>query len=397
MKKIGLKYTLPVLRKGKKIVSVPKGSTKIIEQAKQRWLVEYYYENPETLKPHRIRETIKLNRIKDPVEKQIFADTYVKELTDLLKSGYSPFSDNNDLKSDIIAISLKDAIDQWLEYHLSKGSRKKSIGDFRSKSSFLLSYFKADKKVKDITTIEMTNMMLFYEKGQKWVGTTFKNSRIAYVNFFNFLKRIGKVDVSPMDNFHERRKILKSTRHQIFSEQDFIKIKDWLFKNDPYALYFLQLLYYTCARPSEIRKLPIKYIDVIEKKITIPASISKNKKTQTIPLDPQLADIFIGLSIDKFPPNYIVSGSKKEMIGDKILPEKEVYLRIQKCYDDLTLTDKGYTLYSIKHYSNVRRYRNGWKLEEIQTINRHASLSETENYLRELMKDVTVTRAAPVF
>ena len=57
--------------------------------------------------------------------------------------------------------------------------------------------------------------------------------------------------------------------------------------------------------------------------------------------------------------------------------------------------DNNYTLYSFKHLSNVRKFRAGWTLAEICSANRHGSLSETETYLKELLKFVRSDKAIP--
>lgn len=68
-----------------------------------------------------------------------------------------------------------------------------------------------------------------------------------------------------------------------------------------------------------------------------------------------------------------------------------VFSRIIK---KLGLDGKGYTLYSVKHYANIKRYMNGWGVADIMIGNRHHSLSETENYLRDLVDFVDVSKKA---
>lgn len=62
-------YTVPKLVKGKRVTTVPKGSTWAKEEAKQNWYVEFFFHNPETDKMERFRPTKNLNRLKDPKEK----------------------------------------------------------------------------------------------------------------------------------------------------------------------------------------------------------------------------------------------------------------------------------------------------------------------------------------
>ena len=64
-----LPYTLPRLVKGKRIISVPKGSTYAKEEARQNWYIEFFFHNAETGQMERFRPTKNLNRIKSPREK----------------------------------------------------------------------------------------------------------------------------------------------------------------------------------------------------------------------------------------------------------------------------------------------------------------------------------------
>jgi hypothetical protein len=60
-------YTIPKLVKGKRITTVPKGSTWAKEEAKQNWYVEFFFHNPETDKMERFRSGIVGNIISGQV------------------------------------------------------------------------------------------------------------------------------------------------------------------------------------------------------------------------------------------------------------------------------------------------------------------------------------------
>lgn len=58
------KYSTPKLYRGKAILSIPKGSSKLKELAKNKWYVNY------TFNGEQIRVTGGINRIKDETEKE---------------------------------------------------------------------------------------------------------------------------------------------------------------------------------------------------------------------------------------------------------------------------------------------------------------------------------------
>ena len=101
------------------------------------------------------------------------------------------------------------------------------------------------------------------------------------------------------------------------------------------------------------------------------------------------------LQIEKFDKEYFLLGSATTLISQKMCAENYAYNSFKKCLEATGLLDKNYTLYSFKHLSNVRKFRAGWTLAEICSANRHGSLSETETYLKELLKFVRSDKAIP--
>ena len=87
------KYSTPEIKKGRDITSVPKGSTKAIEQAKQIWFVQYMYEGKQ------IRVKGGLNRIKNPEEKAYEANVLLSSIKDDLKNGFNPLNPEEYIES----------------------------------------------------------------------------------------------------------------------------------------------------------------------------------------------------------------------------------------------------------------------------------------------------------
>jgi len=258
-----------------------------------------------------------------------------------------------------------------------------------------MEYVGENKKITEVTAVDITRFMNETEARKKWEAKTFEVTRQALSTFFNYLNNMGRITKNPLDGFKERRKILKSVKHQLYSDVDFEKVGLWLQANDPYTLFCLQAIYFTCIRPAELRLLQLKHIDINRQLITIPGNISKNKKTETIHVDDEFIEILKKLDFNKFNEDDYLTGNVKSIIGNKPAPEKTAYNGLRACLKALELLDKGYTLYSSKHLSNVRKRRANWSIEEIQVANRHASIAQTEIYLRDLMKDVKVNKPIP--
>jgi len=391
-----LPYTIPRLFKGKKIESVPKGSTWAKEEALQSWYVEFFFQNPQTGQMERFRPAKNLNRIKDPHEKLKHFTRLCEAYTVALEGGWNPLDErsNEELKKQISSINLLQAKVLFEQYHIAKGTREKSRRSYLSKVNQFISYYGEDKKVTDITDYEITDFLNTMERNEKWVGVTYNSARIILNNYFRYLKVNKYIPVNPVTDTETRTKI-KTESHQIFSDEDFKKIIAWLKKHDPYCLLFVRMIYYTCIRPKELRYLQLKYIDLKRNVITVPASIAKNKKSLPVHIDPSLLKELKPLKIATYPDDYYLLGSTSSIVGPDRIGENTPYNKFQKCLEETNLLNKNYTLYSFKHLSNVQKFKAGWTLAEICSANRHGSLAETETYLKDLLKFVKTDKVIP--
>jgi len=366
-----LHYTIPRLFKGKKIESVPKGSTRAKEEALQNWYVEFFFHNPQTGQMERFRPTKNLNRIKDPSEKLKHFTKLCSAYTEALEGGWNPLDEkaNDKLKKQISSVNLLQAKVLFEPYHIAKGTREKSRRSYLSKVNQFINYYGEDKRVIDITDYEITEFLNTMEREEKWVGVTYNNTRIILNNYFRYLKVNKYIPVNPVTDTETRTKI-KTESHQIFSDEDFKKIMDWLKKHDPYCLLFVKMIYYTCIRPKELRHLQLKHIDLIKNVITVPASIAKNKKALPVNIDPSLVKELKQLKLASYPNSYYLLGSTTMIVAQDRVGENTPYNRFQKCLEETWLLNKNYTLYSFKHFSNVKKFKAGWTLAEICSANR---------------------------
>ncbi|HMI01256.1 MAG TPA: site-specific integrase [Pedobacter sp.] len=389
-------YTIPKLVKGKRVTTVPKGSTWAKEEAKQNWYVEFFFHNAETDKMERFRPTKNLNRLKDPKEKLMQFTRLCEAYKIALEGGWSPIDEkaNDRLKRQVSSLTLEAAKTLFEEYHIAKGTRKKSRQSYLSKLNQFIAYYGQDKKVSEISDYEITEFLNFMEKDAKWTGVTYNSSRIILNNYFKYLKVNKYISENPVTDIETRTKIATES-HQIFSDKDFKTIMKWLNEHDHYCLFFVKMIYYTCIRPKELRYLQLKHINLEHNVITVPASIAKNKKSLPISIDASLCRELKELKVSSYPVTDYLLGSTDTIIGEKRIGENTPYNRFQKCLKATKLDKKNYTLYSFKHFSNVKKFKAGWTLAEICSANRHGSLVETETYLKDLLKFVKNDKAIP--
>ncbi|WP_316800168.1 site-specific integrase [Pedobacter frigidisoli] len=391
-----LPYTLPRIVKGRAIKKVPTGSTIEKEIAKQSWYVEFFFHNAVEERMDRIRVTRNLNRIKDPRQKLRNFNNLCEAYRIALEGGWNPLDEqaNSRLKKELIGIDLNEALLLFESYHKAKGTRTKSISTYKSTINSFIKYHGGTKKVNIISDFEITDFLNFKEREEKWAGVTYNNCRIGLNNLFRYLKVNKYISENPVTDCETRKKT-PTQSHQVFTQRDFKVIMDWLDKHDKYCQLFVRMIYYTCIRPKELRFLQLKYIDLEDNTITIPGVVSKNKKSIPVNIDVSLRTELEKLHIEKFDKECFLLGSATTFISASMCAENYAYNRFKKCLEATGLLDKNYTLYSFKHLSNVRKFRAGWTLAEICSANRHGSLSETETYLKELLKFVRSDKAIP--
>lgn len=167
-----------------------------------------------------------------------------------------------------------------------------------------------------------------------------------------------------------KTKKTQSTGHKIYTKADRQKL---LAAMDLETKTFVELIHWCFIRPGELKQLKREHIDLDGKMITIPASISKTKKTGTINIPP---GVYKTLS------DYLDSSEPGTHLFNLTL---EAYRkRHEKYLRETNLAGKGYTLYSHKHTGAMECWRELGDVLQISKHCRHSNVATTQIYLREL-------------
>jgi integrase len=390
------KYTTPKLNTGKAITSIPKGSTKSKELAKNIWYVNYTYEGKQ------IRIKGDLNRIKDASEKEYQAQILLESIKQDLANGYNPLDESKWIADRVKeTCSLAKAIIHFKQYHKDYNSRTKTIATYMSKLNALSSFY-PNILLSDITT---KNLQIFIKS--KIVDVTYsqasvKSAKRTFSTFFNVCILEGLMKTNPFEGFDKKINSTKETKeqHTPFTNEDLSTIFEYLDQKDKYCAFFSRMIYYTCLRPNEIRGLKLENIDLTNNTITIPPSVKKTTKSnekEIIEINESFKPFLEQLNIDQYPKQYYLTGDSKNIIGEKRVGENTPYNKLISALTKLELNEKGYDLYSFKHTSNIKKYMSGWTLAEIMKANRHTSITTTEIYLRKLGQFIDIkTKKIPV-
>lgn len=325
------------------------------------WYVQYSFLNPSTGKFKRFKVKENLNRIKDPKEKEAYA-TLLKDAINLgLKEGYDPFG-----KKLVVAVknwTLIQGLNYFKQNLEGRGLRKRTIQTYQSVIKMLSKWCVPiwNENIREIKKQHIQNLLISAKLGNLWTNTTYNNNLTFTKAIFNYLIDQEILEISPA----ERIKPLPAqiTKHRYFDNKTFQKIKE---KADPELLSFIMFLYHTGTRPNEARQLTHENILIDRKLLFIPASISKNKKDDYVPLT------------DYVLKNY---GSQTgNLFNQSVNYYGRMFAKLKK---DLKL-NKAYTLYSIKHSRAIHLAQDGADPYTIMNLFRHSGLDITMSYLREL-------------
>lgn len=389
-------YTTPKLNKGKAPLSIPRGSSKLKELAKNVWYVSYTFEG----KQYKVKDN--LNRIHDHVKKELAGEILLESIKQDLENGFNPLKPlewtERLLKE---TTSLGEAIKQFKNYHLIHNSRQKTIQTYLSKMNALSEYF-PEIIVSNITTKNLQDFIKSKITDGTYSQNSVRSAKRIFSTFFNVCTKLDLIQTNPMNGFDGKIRSIKLTedRHVPFSDADLKTIFEYLDVNDKYSAFFCRMIYYTCLRPSEIRGLKIEDINIESNRITIPASVKKvtvNSENDYLDINLSFVPVLHELNLRQYPSHYYLVGSSTNIIGEKRIGENTPYNKLISALKKLGLNEKGYDLYSFKHTSNIKKYIDGWTLSQIMKANRHTNISTTEIYLKKLGQFVDIKdKAIPV-
>jgi integrase len=250
--------------------------------------------------------------------------------------------------------------------------RKKSISTLHVRINKWVDWLKSEK-INELTVNDETlKKFVKYLRSKNLSGATINAHCItikrtyAKANLFPFSKNIKIVFQS------------KSLTH--FTNFQSTQIINYC-KEKNYTLYLaIKFLFHCFVRPGEMRFLKMEHIDFENKVISIPASISKNKKQQPIIIPDNFFNEIEHLQSFKNS-DYVIGknkiGSCTTVSANYLNREHSKILKI------LNITG-NYALYSWKHTGVIRAVKSGINLKDLQMQLRHHSLDMVNEYLKNL-------------
>lgn len=365
----------------------------------KKWYIYFSIRNPKTNKmsPQKIYRGFK--DLKTEEEKINWGNELIKEFTNKIKAGWTPWDFGDSIYEDEI---------QYKNESLSFGALKNNNNTVRMLSSTFLQDIKNGLKPKtyatyqsklrifnqylehkildqyDISLIDNKVIKEFFEwliYERKLDKVTIKGYKIKIKKFFDFLIKKEIVFKNPIYDLPKCHKVIDNAPRPFF-KYDLKKYLTFIQDKDPQLFLACLMQYYCAIRPgTELRLLKIKDIDVWRSKIYINSIDSKMGRKEVIDIPEQLKDILTNrFHVQNYNSEFYLF-SHHGIPGKTSLGHNNLRNRFNK-YRDLLNMSKDYKFYSLKHTGASLLLDSGVSITELMSHLRHTDIESTYHYIK---------------
>lgn len=348
-----------------------------------RWYILFYQTDPLDDKIKRHRETFELNRIEDPAEREKQANYLIHRLNSyLLPAGY-PYEKK--MMRGENCKTVREGIEKALAIHKAN-LRPASFKDYKNKSSIFLRWWESSEfksvLLRHMTTRHMLEYMDYLMIEKNVSAVTYNNHKRTLSAIFSILVEREYLDINPLQGIKKKKQSKKRRRPlSVFEQKTIFSASDDVLK------FAIIMTYSLGIRPAEIRRLKRSHIDLENKIIQMPGSITKNKQDSIVIIPESIYKVFCRL-VPKCLPNYYVIGEKLEpaanMCGVNSIAEKHRIL-VHQLKNEGRLEDiSGISYYSWKDTGAIELAK---QISVVALMHhyRHQDLSATQKYVNHIM------------
>lgn len=332
-----------------------------------------------------------INEIENLNQREIAGQKIVIEINELLQNGYH-FNEKRTQEQSILQIKQQYNQYYTVEKALNKALEIKKISlsersyyDYKSNLNRFLNFTdRISYRHTDIQDITKETVFLFLDSintTKTLNGQTLNSIVTQLKSLFTTLLERNIIKINPFTGIKKFKEVV-TNRNIAYTPAQIKTIKKHLEKKDLLLWRFCQVIFYSFARPNEIRQITIENINLETNQIYLNATISKTKKERYIYINKPLKDLFIQMNAHNRDKKELLFYLKKDQpykrIGTNTLADK-----YRKELDFLGF-EKHYTMYSWKHTGNVISFKNGIDIYAIMRQNGHSSIDTTMKYLKTL-------------
>lgn len=354
-------YTVPTLHAGKTT------------------FISYYVLSLDGKSVQRIRT--KLNHIKDPIKRKLFAEKLIDKTLEKLEQGWSPLVSEEDNS----ALKIIEALD--LYYHTKKREyqmseiRKDTLRSITSKVKIFKTWL-ALKKLDNIylqrfSSKDASAYMNYVFLKRKVVAKTYNNYLVDTSTIFNWFISESIIKENPFKLI--KAKALKNKSEKVpLTAEERTNLKEYLEVQNPNYLLACLLLYHTGLRRTELTKIKISDIDLKNKVIYVDNSVAKMNRNRYATITPEVYNYLLKLEIHKQPKRYYLIGKFWKPSDYQIAPKK-LSDEYSKCRKKLNFHPKT-TFYSLRKTGGISRAEEGMSIQAIKDFFGHTTLNSAVTY-----------------
>jgi len=337
------------------------------------WLIVYYAKDPQSDKLVRFRNRVP--KMSNKKERLRFAQKMIDTLNEQLYSGWSPYMGN---------LTEVKTIDYCFDYYLKTLSKELSDGVKRKSTcnnykhfitaftEYLSIYQKNAKFISDISTLICDHFLdrIYIEKEKS--ARTYNFYLMCMRTFFNFCLSKGFINENPVKN--TKSKTIKEKTRVVLNQKEKKQLQ--LLREDNFHFYvFCMTTYYCFIRPNELKKLKVEHVNIEKSYITIPSSISKNRKTENV----TIPNIFI----EELKEHIGKASKDLFLFGKKFAPGKQAVTNLFYHWENVRKKyqfRKEVQFYSLKDTGITDMLNAGVPAIKVRDQARHSDLKITEIY-----------------
>lgn len=369
-----------------------------LKEYKSGTFVEYQVLNPVTSRLERkvFRLNALRNRCRTQMEFRVAVNKVLCDLNIKLASGWSPFTDGSENTKHLQPLSY--GLDAYIK-DKGRDLREASMVSYTSVAKILKEWL-VEKAIGEIACIKFNvsiarQFMEDLRNRPKFNNNTFNTYLKKYRAAFNWLKEHEYVNDNPFDQIKTLQKQEKM-RGLIPPEARDIVIKYVRNSDHPNYELVMHLVFTSLIRPSEIERLQVRDVDLINKCIHIPANKAKTHKDRDAALsDACIAMLIPLLAVPGIQPDWYLIDSNY-VCGAKPCYHgmfKKHWMKIRK---DCGLPDEM-QLYSLKDTGITEMLEAGVNIVAVKDAAGHSDISTTNKYVgKNTEKMIEAVRGADV-
>ncbi|HMG91256.1 MAG TPA: tyrosine-type recombinase/integrase, partial [Chryseolinea sp.] len=187
----------------------------------------------------------------------------------------------------------------------------------------------------------------------------------------------------------------ESRKHAAYSDEQMKCFASAMKKGkEPHVLLFMQFMFYTLARPEELRLLKVGHIRLEDRRILFLSQNSKTSIEQYIGINDRFAEIIRKSKIMEYPHDHYVFASSNGLKSGNVTdhpgkhPVGTGYFcrRVTTYIKELGFRkiNPNYTMYGFKHSGAISLYKATKDIKLLQEQCRHQTIEQTNTYLRDI-------------